>query len=420
MRKGSSFRVACVWLAAAMLLVAAASADAGRWNVGEVVKRVIPKVSSQLSKVAVNGKVAITAACIGAACVINFAAPAGAVDFLSPDAELSKTRGASGIFTRSSSTIEKSAEKPGLNFSHQVGVGVYHQSGENIGTLRFGTTAEIGNFSAYLITAFRGDYNTTDGVDSIGVKTRSYVGAKTLLFGYGEGNISYGYLNADTFVGGTRVHFRNARGHLLRYYKGTVQIAGLGYEYVDNDLNALSNPDESGDPVRSHGVGLYRAGINYPIMDLFTASDALAINLKLNSAMHLGDIGPVKLGETWQGELNDWAGGDADLDHLFYHTGGGSVNFSLADGRVNLSLGATIQHTIDGDIHRPGMPDGNFDIVNTILAVGGTADLLPAHAISLEAWFERYDQSVEANMDGNSYDHDSSGTWLRAALRKSF
>ena len=423
MRRVSSFRAACVWLAAAMLLVAAASAEAGRFNVKEVVKRVIPQVGQQLSKIAVNGKVAITAACVGAACMINFAQPAaaGLADFLSSDAELVQTRGAEGIFTTSNSTVEKSAaEGVGLNFSHWAASGVYHESGDNIGTLRFGTAVSGKSFNAYVTSAWRWHPDTTNGIDDIGVKTRTFAGARLTLVDNGEGNMSYGYVNTDAVVGGTRVFFRHARGYLLRYHEGSVQIAGLGYEYVDNQLSALSHPGESADPVRSHGVALYRAGINYPIMDLFTTSDALAINLKLNSAMHLGDIGPVKLGETWQGELNDWAGEDADLDHLLYHTAGGSINVALADGRINLTFGGAVQHSIDGDINRPMMADGDFDIRNTTISVGGTADLLPEHNISLEAWYDRYNQSTAANLDGQRYDNDASGTWARIAVKKGF
>lgn len=418
MRKVSNFRGACVWLAAAMLLVAAASADASRLNVGEVVKQVIPKVGQQLSKVAVNGKVAITAACVAAACVINFAAPGHAADFLTSDSELMKTRGSSAIFAPSSSRVDKGGEDPGLNFSHSVGKGIYHESGDTIGSLRLGTSVSGKNFNAYATVDFRSDYSTIDGIDGIEVKTRTYWGANGLLINKGDGNVSYGYLNADAFVGGSTMFFRNARAHLLRYHKGPFQVAALGYEYIDNDLNTLSNVDESGDAVRSHGVALYRAGINYPITDLFTTSDALAINIKLNSAMHLGDIGPVKLGETWQGELNDWAGEGADLDHLLYHSAGGSINVSLADDRINLSFGGGIQHTIDGDIKRSGMADGDFDIVNTAVGVGGTIDLLPDHNISLEGYFESYTQSVDANLDGKMHDADYTGTWSRVVLKK--
>ncbi len=422
MRRVSSFRGACVWLAAAMLL-AAASADAGQLSVREAVKRVIPQVSQQLSKL--GNKVVVTAACfgLGAACVINFAAPAeaGSADFLSSDAELVKTRGASSIFTSSSSTVEKSAaESSGISFSHWAAKGVYHESGDNIGTLRFGTSASGKNFSTYLTTAFRADYSTIGGIDDIKVKTRSFAGAQIVLVDNGEGNMSYGYLNADTFVGGTKMHFRNARAYLLRWHDGPFQIAGFGHEYIDNDLNVLSDPDRSGDPVRSHGVALYRAGVKHDVTYLFTSSDKLAINLKLNSAAHLGDVGPVKLGETWQGELNDWAGEEAELDHMLYLQHGGSIDVSLADGRINLSFGGLVQHTVDGDINRPMMPDGDFSIRNTIIAVGGTADLLPDHNISLEAWFERYDQSTEANLDGKSYDQKAAGTWARIAAKKVF
>ncbi len=442
MRRGSNFRGMCVWLTAAILLLAAASADAGRLNVREVVKRVIPRVGQQLSRVAVDGKVAITAACVAAACVINFATPAEAVsaDFLSPDAELAQARGTGDIFARGSSTIgktaanyssyapsnngrstvEKMAASPGLSFSHWVGKGVYHNSGNNFGTIRIGTTAKTKSFSAYQTTSFRYHPDTTDGIDDIGIKTVTYAGARMLLIDNGDGGMSYGYVNTDALVGRTRVFFRNARGYLLRYHDGPVQIAGLGYEYVDNDLNLLANPGESADSVRSHGVALYRAGINYPLTDLFTSGDALAVNLKLSSAMHLGDIGPVKLGETWQGELNDWAGEDADLDHMLYHTAGGSINVSFADGRVNLILGGYVQHTIDGVIKRPMEADGDFDIRNVAISVGGTVDLLPDDGISLVAVYNRHDQSTDANLDDKRYDNEASGTWARVVARKAF
>lgn len=422
MKRVSILQGTCVWLAVAMLLVAAVSADASRLNVRTVVERVIPKIGQQLSQVAVNGKAVITAACVAAACVINFAAPAEAEagDFLSPDVELTTARGAGDIFATSNNTIEKSAESPGLSFSHWIAKGVYHESGSNLGTIRIGTTAKAKSFSAYIASAFRYHPDTTDGIDSIGIKTRTYAGARMLLLDNGEGNMSYGYANTDIFVVPTRALFRNMRGYLLHFHDGPIKIAGIGYEYVDNGLNLLTTPGESGDPVRSHGVALYRAGLNYPITDLFTTSDALAINLKLNSALHLGDIGPVKLGETWQGELNDWAGEDAELEHMLYHTAGGSINLSLADGRVNLSLNGSIQHTIDGDIKRPLQADGDFDIRNTTVGVGGTVDLFPDHGISLEAWYKRFDQSAQANLDGKRYDYDANGTWARIAAKKTF
>ena len=78
--------------------------------------------------------------------------------------------------------------------------------------------------------------------------------------------------------------------------------------------------------------------------------------------MHLGDIGSVKLGEIWQGELNDWASEDANLDHILYRSASGSISFSLANDRINLTFGATIQHSINGDTQQSGMADGDFDI----------------------------------------------------------
>ena len=418
MRRVIRFRGACAWLVVAMLLVAAGSAEAGR--VREVIKQVIPRVSQQLSKIAVNGKVAISAACVASACVINFAQPAEAADYLSSDSELVKSRGASAIFAKDVATIEKSQESSGLSFSHWAAKGVYHESGDNLGTLRIGTSAEINSFSAYVTVAYRWHPDTSEGIDSLATKTRSYIGANTLLFDNGEGTMSYGYVNTDMFVAATRTIVRNARGYLLRYHQGPIQIAGFGYEYIDNDVSSLTTPGESADAVRSHGVALYRAGLKYPISDLLMVNDALTINLKLNSAMHLGDIGPVKLGETWQGELNDWASEDANLDHLLYHSAGGSINFSLANDRINFSFGGAIQHSINGDIQRAGMADGDFDIRNTTLTIGGTIDLLPDHGISLEAFYDRYDQHAEANLDGQHYDYDSSGTWARIAAKKKF
>ena len=389
MRKRSVF----VWLAASLLLVATTAVEAQRLNVGEVVKQTIsiPKIGKQLAKIVGNGaaKISISAACIATACVINFAAPTAA-----------------------------EAADTGINFSHSIGTGVYHEGGDNIGTFRIGTRAEAGNLNAYATTALRTKYGMVRDIDEVGIKARSYLGANMLLFDYGENNINYGYLNTDIFVGGTRMHFRNARAYLLRWSNGVVKIAGLGYEYVDNDLKALNNPSESGDPVRSHGVALYRAGVNYPITDLFTTSNALAVNLKLNSAMHLGGVGPVKLGETWQGELNGWAGDDADLDHLLYHTAGGSIDVHLADDRIKLTFGGAIQHTIDGDIKRPGQADGNFDIRNTLVSIEGNVGL--TDDVSLNVWFHRYDQSTQANLEGKRYDNDASGTRGRLAVIKKF
>ena len=420
MRRVSGFRGMCLWLATVMLLVAATSAEARRWNVGEVVKQVIPNVRPQLLRLAnrSGGAVKITATCVAAAavCLINFAAPTDAVaaDYLSSDAELVKTKGANAIFAKEPKQLKAlDAADPGLSFSHWGAKGVFHDSGSNVGTLRLGTSAAVGSFSAYVTSAFRWHPDTINGTEDLGVSTRTYAGGNTLLFNNGEGKMSYGYLNTDAFVGGTTVNILNARAHLLRWHEGVFQIAALGYEYNDLYLNDLSNPDERGDPVRSHGAAIYRAGIKYPITDLFTTSDALAVNVKLNSAMHLGDIGPVKLGETWQAELNDWAGDGADLNHLLHHSAGGSINVSLADGRINLTFGGGIQHTIDGDIKKAGMAEGDFDIVNTTVSVGGTVQL--SERIKLEAWFDRYDQATEAYLGGQSYEHNASGTWGRFA-----
>ena len=167
--------------------------------------------------------------------------------------------------------------------------------------------------------------------------------------------------------------------------------------------------------MRSHGAALYRADIKYPL----TASDAITIDLKLNSVLHLGDIGLVNLGETWQGELNAWAGDDADLDHRLYHRAGGSINVELADGRVNLSFGREVHHTIGGNITLPD-ENGDFDLSYTILSVAGVFDILPSQDISLAASFGRYYQSVNAKLGSETYENDSWGTSGRFLMKKKF
>lgn len=401
-------------LVAGALLVSVA-AEAGGFNVREVVKRVIPQVSHQLSKVAVGGKVAITAACVATACLVNFAAPADALDTgtLYSDSELLTRDSAHGIF---SSKVEKSArEGGGIDFSYWAGKGIYYSTGDPLGMVRLGVNAEMKNFSAYATSEFRYHHDDVNGIDDIGLITRSFAGFNGLVINNGEGNVSFGYTNVRSFGGSSALTFWNIENYLLHYHQGPFQIAGVGHEYVDFDATFGEM-----DNVRSHGLAVYRAGINYPISDHLAVGDVVEIRLKLNSAMHLGDIGPVKLGETWQAELNDWAGDEADLDHLLYHRAGGSINLTFADDRINLSFGGALQHTVGGDIKADGMERGEFDIVHTTLSASGSIVLLPQHDVTLKGYFERYDQSVDADLGSESFDGDDWGTESRIALVKKF
>ena len=76
------------------------SAPASNLSVREAIKQVVPQVGPQLRKLAVAGRVAITAMCFATACAINFAAPteATAANYLNSDAELLRSGDASSIF----------------------------------------------------------------------------------------------------------------------------------------------------------------------------------------------------------------------------------------------------------------------------------------------------------------------------------
>ena len=409
-----------VWSAIAVLLIATSSAEASSFKIKEVVKQAIPQVSQQLAKL--GSKVKIGAACVGALCVISFAAPAEAANLgdLRSSVDLFKSRGSDSIFISSKKIKSASAageSSSGVSFNQSIGGGVYHESGDSLGTMRIGVSAEYKNFNGYLTTAFRNNFDTED-IDNIPIKLRAFAGGSGLLINNGEGQLSFGHLSADSRTGGTLMLY-DAQAHLLHYNEGPFSVVALGYEYHDGDTRDLSG-DEGSDGVRVHGVSLYRAGLNYPLAPYLTKSDAIDINLKLNSAMLVGDIGPVKLGETWQGQLNDWAGDEADLDHMLYHIAGGSINLNFANDRIGLSIGGMVQHSIDGDINAPGQMQGDFDIVNTALAVAGSIVVLPEHDVSLKGYFERYDQSVDANFDGKSYEENSWGTWGRVVVEKQF
>lgn len=357
--------------------------------------------------------------CLATACAINFVTPmeVAEADLLSSTAELLHAGDASSIFAENSSVVEKSMRtQPSIVFDHWLAKGAYHNSGDNVGVLRFGITAKRGNFSAFLTTAYRYGLDN-DGIDDIAIKTRTWSGVKGTLFDNGKERMSYGYTATKL---STSKHLRvySTQNYLLSYRTDVLHIAGLGYEYFDTEGKKLSG-DEGADNVRSHGTALYRAGIKYPLTDLFTDSDALALDLKLNSVLHLGNIGLVKLGETWQGELNDWAGEAADLDHTLYHRAGGSINVELAEGLINLNLGGEIHHTIGGNITHPDT-DGDFDLTYTILLVAGVFDIIPTQDISLAASFGRYDQSVKAKLGNQTYEDNSWGTSGRFVLQKDF
>ena len=380
----------------------------------------MPHIGQQLQKIARGGKVAITAVCVAAVCALNFASPSAAADLsaLSSDAELINSGDGSSIFAQHGGLVEKSTRaRRKVSFEHWLATGLYHDSGSNLGTVRYGLKAKAGSFTAYLTAAFRYDLDI-DGIDDIPIKTRTYSGLQGLLIDNGEGRISYGYTSTKAATS-KHLRIRSTQHYLLHYRTGSLQITGLGYEYFDTEGKKVSG-DEGADNVRSHGVALYRAGINYPLVPLFTDSDAIAIDLKLSSALHLGDIGWVKLGESWQGELNEQVGEEADLNHRLYHRAAGSLKFKLADQRISVSLGGEIHNTIGGNIELADAEDGSFDIRYTILSIAGVVDLLPSQDISLSGSFGRYEQAVTASFGGEEYERNNWGTSGRFVIKKDF
>ena len=365
------------------------SVYAGNIGVREAVKQIVPRVMPQLRKVSAAGRVAVTAVCIISACVLSFATPtdANATDYLNSNVETLDHADSS------LTSIETSADSH-LTFNHWLAKGIYHNSGDNVGVMRFGVTAESGDISAFLTVAFRYGLDN-GGIDDIAIKTRTWGGIKGTLIDNGAGQLSYGYNAIKLSTNNKHLRLYSTQNYLLSYRIGSLHIAGLGYEYVDTEGKKLSG-DEGADNVRSHGASLYRAEIKYPF--LFNASDSIAIDLKLNSALHLGDIGFATLGETWQEELNAWAGDDANLHHALYHRAGGNIKIKLADEQVSITLGGEIHHTVGGDITHPHREDGNFALNYRVLSIAGDFIIIPSQDISLFASFGRYDQSIDAKL----------------------
>ena len=412
----SAFLVALVVLAIALPTLPT-SVYAGNINVREMIKQIVPRVAPQLRKIsAVAGKVAVTAVCIVSVCAISFATPADTTDIDDLNSNVEALGHVGSSLT--SSVVEVPIDtQHELTFNHWLAKGIYHNSGDNVGVMRFGVTAERGNLAAFLTVAFRYGLDN-GGIDDIAIKTRTWGGIKGTLIDNGARQLSYGYNSVEL---STSKHLRlySTQNYLLSYRIGSLHISGLGYEYVDTEGKKLSG-DEGADNVRSHGAALYRANIKYPLTFLFSDSDATAIDLKLNSTLHLGDIGFATLGETWQDELNAWIGESADLHHTLYHRAGGNIKIKLADEQVSITLGGEIHHTVGGKITYPNAEDGDFDLNYRILSVAGDFIIIPSQDISLFASFGRYDQSVNAQLGEETYKQDSWGTSGRFLLKKKF
>lgn len=138
--------------------------------------------------------------------------------------------------------------------------------------------------------------------------------------------------------------------------------------------------------------------------------------VSLDSAMGLGDIGPVSVGKTWQREMNGLSGGD--LDHNLYHCASGNIALVAANRRLRLAGGGDYHHTIGGEINRPDEVEGDFHIRKRSIWVSGALDI--SQGITSDIFYSRYGQTGEGDIGGEHIYIDDSGNWFIATGKKRF
>ena len=373
----------------------------------------------------VGGKIAV--ACATWMCLLNLPAVADTsyLDDLVADTTLVRTREPGEVFAEPNTLIFKSAggglvqdRRSGFSFERSVMSNPSRTSAISMGAIRFSSSGKSHGFNGYLTTAFNYPLHASFSLDNANIQMSSFAGVSGLLIDNGKDKISYVFLMVDTFTG-TGMMAHSIFGHLLHYHKEPWQIAAVGYEYLDMDLSAIAG-DTGIDGVRTQGLAIYRASFNLPLSERLMSNKTVKINLKLNSSVLLGGMGPMSFGDTWQDDLSHWSEG-ADLNHSFYHTIAVSLRARLADNRVKLTLSGSRRDTIRGSIRKGGQEQGEFDATNTTLMILGSLDVFPQQKISLDASLYRFNQTVSANFnDGEQHESDGWTTYGLLAVRKLF
>ncbi|MDE3269157.1 MAG: hypothetical protein OYH77_02620 [Pseudomonadota bacterium] len=386
-------------LASALLLPTVGSAQSG--SIASLFKGAIPQVSSHVSKIAANGKgLAVKAVCLASACMLAFTVPdAGAVE-------------------PAPASVSEQATFLGeeIKTNWWIGTGMYMDNSGKLITTRVGTQLEVGDLKSYMTVAVRTHPDMIDGIDAIDSKTRLYAGFTNTVIA-GE---TFSYLVSDNnlFVNGDRTIFHTARNYLLQHsFDGlgaNVELALLGHEYTDpNAWQTL----EDAQTMRINNASLFRTNITFANL---IASDLIKVGAKFNASLGAGDIGIAKLGEVYQAELLDWAGGD-DVELVHNLLTRGSADLSLRIGQhLTLGTGVDVTRTIGGAVENSRAVGGNFDITRRIIRASAEADILPQHGITFTYNGEWYKQTIDSSIwqvDGSEdFDLISRGIFGRATV----
>ena len=381
-------------------------------SVASLLKNAIPQMGQHVSNIAANGKgVIVKAACLAmSACMLAFIAPdtnAAQIDMPEIEKQLS--------LLLPPSLLE-------IKTDWWLGTGMYMDNNGKLIETRVGHKLEVGNLKAYLTTAFRTHPDMVDGIDAIGSKVRLYAGFSSLAI---EGD-SVSYLHSDNniFVNGDRTIVHSARNYLIHHNNrwdevgADFELALIGHEYTDpNAWQTL----EDAETMRSNNMSFFRTGISFA--DLVT-HDLINIGAKINASLGAGNVGIAKVGEVYQAELTDWAGGD-DVELVHNLLARGNADLSMKIGQhLTLGAGVDITHTIGGEIQNSRAASGNFDITRRIINARIQADVIPQYGVSFNYLGEWYKQTVDGSIrftDGaDDYRRISRGLIARAALSKTF
>ena len=320
----------------------------------EMIRQVGPGASKQLAELVTKGGVAAKKICIAGLCALSLALPTQAdQQLLTTDSELSDTRGTGSVFAVPRSKRDKSANEGAFASKWFLGTGVHTVDGKELATFRFGTSGKGENFSVYFKSAIRTNTEMLDGIDSLKIKPHMWIGGNALLIPR-EGQTSIGYADINFFTSGKLIP-NKARAYLAQKDFGPLQVAAVGGEYFDLTPSAgLGDVDT----MRGYFTSLYRVGFMHKLVEL----PQLSIALKLNSAL---GVGFDEVGEVWQEELSEWAGG-ADLNYGLLHEGGGSLKIKLGDdGRISLAVMAKHVNTVDGQLRAINGTEGEYELSHT-------------------------------------------------------
>lgn len=375
----------------------------------EIIRQVGPRASKQITELVTRGQVAAKKICIAGLCAISLALPVQAdQQLLTTDAELADTRGTGSLFTVPRSKRDKSMGEMGFTSKWFLGTGVFAVNGDELTTFRFGASGKSKNFAVYFKSAIRTNTEMLDGIDSLKIKPHMWFGGDILLMPR-EGQTSIGYADINFFTSGKLIPHK-ARAYLAKKDFGPVQLAVLGGEYFDLTPSAgLADVDTA----RGYFASLYRAGLAHKLVE----KPGLSIALKLNSAL---GVGFDEVGEVWQDELSNWAGG-ADLHYALLHEGGGALKFKLGDeGRISFAVFAKHINTVDGQLKTMNGMEGEYELSHSTLGFSSLIKIIPEDDVSFEAIYKWYRQQSEGSLDGNHYQRDEDGHRGRFAVHKTF